>query len=290
VNLSIGSLFSGIGGLELGLEWAGVGHTAWQVEQSPFCRAILAKHWPDATRYEDVKNVGRSNLAPVDVICGGFPCQDISLAGKGAGLAGERSGLWSEYARIVRELRPRYVVVENVSALLNRGLDVVLGELAASGYDAWWDCIPASAVGAPHRRDRLFVVAYANDKRVHTEQISRRECEAEAVSYGHGAEGIVSDIGRRTGNSRAQGGVTDALRTRLEGQRQVAERISAEQPDASDRGWWLIEPNVGRVANGIPGRVDRLKSLGNAVVPQVAEVIGRLIVAHAEQNSAERAA
>lgn len=161
--MRIGSLFSGIGGLELGLEWAGVGHTVWQVERDPFCRAVLARHWPDAERFEDVCTVGVANLAPVDVICGGFPCQDISYAGKGAGLDGARSGLWFEFARIVREMGPRFVVVENVSALLTRGLDAVLGTLASLGYDAEWCCVRASDVGARHRRDRVFLIGYLAD-------------------------------------------------------------------------------------------------------------------------------
>jgi DNA (cytosine-5)-methyltransferase 1 len=158
--MRIGSLFAGIGGLELGLEWAGVGETVWQVEQDPFCRRVLAKHWPRAERFEDVKDVGAHNLSPVDLICGGFPCTDISLAGKGAGLEGEASGLWWEFARVIRDLRPRFVVLENVAALLGRGFGRVLGALAESGYDAEWDCVPAAAVGAPHRRDRVFVVAW----------------------------------------------------------------------------------------------------------------------------------
>jgi site-specific DNA-cytosine methylase len=133
--MKIGSLFSGIGGLELGLEWAGVGRTAWQVEQDLFCQAVLAHHWPDAKRYNDVREVGAHNLEPVDVICGGFPCQDISYAGKGAGLAGARSGLWYEFARIIGELGPQYVVVENVAALFTRGIDAVLGTLAEAGYE-----------------------------------------------------------------------------------------------------------------------------------------------------------
>lgn len=162
--LTIGSLFSGIGGLELGLEW-GLGdgaETIFQVEIEPYCRRVLEKHWPNTLRFEDIHGVGRSNLPRVDILCGGFPCQDLSLAGSGAGLDGSRSGLWREFARVIRELRPRYVVVENVAALLARGLGRVLGDLAESGYDAWWDCIPASSVGAPHRRDRIFIVAYTD--------------------------------------------------------------------------------------------------------------------------------
>jgi DNA (cytosine-5)-methyltransferase 1 len=156
----IGSLFSGIGGLDLGLERAGVGRTVWQVEADPFCRGVLARHWPDAVRYDDVREVRGGAVGPVDVLCGGFPCQDVSNAGKRAGLDGERSGLWYEFDRLVGELAPRFVVIENVAALLGRGGPDVLRSLAARGYDAWWDCVPAAAIGAPHRRDRLFIVAW----------------------------------------------------------------------------------------------------------------------------------
>lgn len=152
-RLTVGSLFSGIGGFDLGFARAGF-EIAWQVEIDPFCRAVLEKHWPTVRRYEDVRTVG-SELERVDVLCGGFPCQDISVAGRGAGIDGARSGLWSHFARLIGELRPAYVVVENVTALLTRGLGRVLGDLAARGYDAEWDCLPASAFGANHRRDRI---------------------------------------------------------------------------------------------------------------------------------------
>ena len=158
-RLTIGSLFSGIGAFELGLMRAGLGPVLWQAESDEFCRRVLARHFPDARRYADVREVDRS-AAPVDVVCGGFPCQDLSFAGAGAGLDGERSGLWRELVRVAREVGPRYLVVENVSALLVRGLGTILGELAESGFDAAWDCVPAAAVGAPHRRDRLFLVAW----------------------------------------------------------------------------------------------------------------------------------
>ena len=158
MTLTVGSLFAGIGGNDLGLERAGM-RTLWQVELDPWCRRVLAKHWPDVERFEDVREVGAHNLSPVDLIAGGFPCQDISIAGRAAGIGGARSGLWGEFARIVRELRPRYVLVENSPVLTSRGMDVVLGDLAASGYDAEWDCLPAAAFGAPFVRDRVFVVA-----------------------------------------------------------------------------------------------------------------------------------
>jgi len=162
--MNFGSLFAGIGGFDLGLERAGMS-CKWQVEIDDYATKVLEKHWPDVTRYRDIREV--TELEPVDLICGGFPCQDLSYAGKGAGITGERSGLWKEYARIIRLVRPRFVLVENVPALLGRGMGVVLGDLAACGYDAEWDCIPAAAVGAPHQRDRAWIVAYPSENGQH---------------------------------------------------------------------------------------------------------------------------
>jgi len=184
--LTVGSLFAGIGGLELGLERTGGFKTVWQVENDEYATRVLERHWPGVRRWGDVRTfppdtsgsrfsngvecegcqTKKRNVIDsyktwhVDLICGGFPCQDISYAGKGAGLDGERSGLFYEAARIIRTLGPRYVLLENVAALLSRGLGDVLGTLASLGYDAEWHCIPAAAVGAPHIRDRVFIVAY----------------------------------------------------------------------------------------------------------------------------------
>ena len=228
-DITIGSLFSGIGGLELGIERAIPGsRTVFQVEADPFARRVLAKHWPDALRINDVREATAENLPRCTILCGGFPCQDISKAGKQIGISGERSGLWREFARIIREIRPRIVIVENVAALRFRGLDAVLGDLAACGYGAVWDCVPAAAVGAPHLRDRLFVVAFAYT------DLSRREKQRCAVT------------------------APTAY--------QATERNS----------WWPPEPPIRRTCDGFPGRVDRLRCLGNAVVPQVAEVIGNV--------------
>lgn len=160
-DVTIGSLFSGIGGLELGLERATGARTIWQVEADPFCLRVLKRHWPHATRYDDVCTA--SALPFVDVMCGGFPCQDISVAGRGAGIDGTRSGLWREFARLVGEVRPRVVVVENVAALASRGLARVLRDLAALGYVGSWEVVSAASVGAPHLRRRLFVVAADSD-------------------------------------------------------------------------------------------------------------------------------
>lgn len=318
-------LFSGIGGFSLGLERAGMETVAF-CEISPVCRHLLAHHWPDVPCFEDVTTLTGEQVGPVDVICGGFPCQDISFAGKGAGLAGERSGLWREYARLVRELRPAFVIVENVAALLGRGLGDVLGDLAALGYDAWWDCIPASAVGAPHRRDRLWVVAYARGqqhegygdalRREITAGLSRAAAE-QGVCAGHGGEAFALDPdanGIRPYRQKVHllGGVE--LRDK---QISHAEPLGLDvgHPDrqglsfagipgrpskapsdieawgAVDRaGWWSTEPDVGRVAHGVPARVDRLHGLGNAVVPQIPEILGRAIIAAANPVREEIAA
>lgn len=161
-RLRVLSLFAGIGGFDLGLETTGGFRTVTFCEIDPFCRRVLAKHWPEVPCHEDVRSLSRRDVAGrIDVVCGGFPCQDISAAGARQGLAGARSGLWSEYARIVGEFRPAYVVMENSAELLGNGLGDVLGDLASLRYDAQWDCVPAAVLGAPHGRDRIWVIAYA---------------------------------------------------------------------------------------------------------------------------------
>ena len=297
-------LFSGIGGFSLGLERSGGFKTVAFCEIEPFCRGVLKKHWPDVPIYEDVRELTADRLAAdgiaVDAVCGGFPCQDISVAGKGAGIEGERSGLWSEYARIISELRPRYVIVENVAALLGRGLDKVLGDLAALGFDAEWHCIPASAIGAPHRRDRLWLVAYSQRGRLPMDDGRRSGpiiadgCAAMADADHERLEGWLGTIMRQRTHERAAGESSPLLHAN--GSRSHAythggiyrkeESPGARdgQPQRSD--WWFVEPNVGRVAHGVPARVDRLRALGNAVVPQVVEFIGRAILASESEASA----
>ena len=157
-HMKLGSLFSGIGGLEMGIEAALGATTIWQCESDPYAQKVLKRHW-GVHIYEDIRHIDESTEKP-DIRVGGFPGQDISVAGKGAGLDGEKSGLWSEFARCIRILQPGLVIAENVPALLGRGMGRVLSDLYSCGYDAWWDCIPASALGAPHKRDRVFVVAW----------------------------------------------------------------------------------------------------------------------------------
>lgn len=159
--ITFGSLFSGVGGFDLGFEQAGM-KCAWQVEIDKDCQSVLRKHWSETELFDDVRTVGKHNLKPVDVICGGFPCQDVSIAGKRAGLAGERSGLWSEFARIIDELEPKWVVIENVPGLLssNRGRDfaTVIRWLAERGYGVAWRILDSQYFGVAQRRRRVFIV------------------------------------------------------------------------------------------------------------------------------------
>lgn len=275
--LNVLDLFSGIGGFSLGLERTGGFKTVAFCEIEEFPRRVLQKHWPDTPCYRDVRELTAGRLSAdgiaVDVICGGFPCQDISTAGKGAGLAGERSGLWSEIARLVGELRPRFVIVENVAALLGRGLGDVLGDLASLWYDAEWHCIPASAVGAPHRRDRVWIVAHP--------KIMQRNGRDDNAKIGMG--GPVSEFG----NSRGKVALAHPMRRGRQGSGQSfqpfnpAPLIQRQAIDAFHgrvRDFWRAEPSVGRVADGVPDRAHRLKGLGNAVVPQIPELIGNAIL------------
>jgi DNA (cytosine-5)-methyltransferase 1 len=319
-KLRVLDLFSGIGGFSLGLERTGGFETVAFCEIEEFPRRVLAKHWPNVPRYRDVRELTADRLAAdgiaVDVICGGFPCQDISTAGKGAGLAGERSGLWSEIARLVGELAPQFVIVENVSALLSRGLGDVLGDLASVGYDAEWHCIPASAIGAPHRRDRVWIVAHPQSfghrqgREAGDFSGSNGGSNGSLCGFAIGASGEPNNLANAKGKSRdgrnynARIGVVGEAVSKLgdgcgevalaypvrRGRQGSGQSIQSSNPapliqrQAIDAfhgrvaGIWSVEPNVGRVANGVPDRSHRLKGLGNAVVPQIPELIGNAIL------------
>lgn len=280
-------------------------------EIDPYCRAVLRKHWPHVPCYEDIRDLTANRLFQdshgelPDVLCGGFPCQDISVAGKGAGIAGERSGLWSEYARLIREIQPRWVIVENVSALLARGLEQVLGDLAAIGYDSEWHCIPAAYVGAPHRRDRIWIIAHPNGAGLaqQSECYSRKEfgenraCGGDTerlrdpLAYSpsdrlQGARPFESSTGlRRRPSDPGEALANAVLVGRGQGHSDTGGSGSRTSSPQERRGssigrWWETEPAVGRVVDGFPGRVDQLRCLGNAVVPQIPEIIGRAIMQH----------
>lgn len=291
--MTVGSLFSGIGGFDLGFERAGFDIT-WQVEIDDYANRVLAKHWPHVARYRDVRECGAANLAPVDVICGGFPCQPHSLAGRRLASADERD-LWGEFARIIREIRPRWVVAENVSGLLSseagRFFGRVLGDLAACGYDAEWDCLPASAFGAPHQRDRVWIVAYpagggGQRRRAGGQQAEGRGAFGLSQGSGYGPADVADAASRARQRQaprearHAAFGCEDLADADAERQLQQEGRIFDERRRPGDGGWWSVEPNVGRVAHGIPARAHRLRALGNAIVPQIAEwIAGRILEA-----------
>ncbi len=282
-TLTVGSLFSGIGGFELGFEATGRFETSWQVEGDPYATKVLEKHWPNVQRHDDVCNWPNETTEPVDVIIGGFPCQDISYAGKGAGLDGERSGLFYELMRIVRVVGPKYVVLENVAALLTRGLDQVLGTLAWHGYDAEWEVVSAASVGAPHRRDRVFIIGYLAD-------FHGRSSATLRDSYGNSES--VGPVDAKT--SELQSDLADSSSLRQSGSGMYGrpfdstENSNREASNVKSSGQgkenhWHTEPAVGRVANGVPRRVDRLRCLGNAIVPACAEVVAQRLLQITEE-------
>ncbi len=308
--LDVLDLFSGIGGFSLGLERTGGFKTVAFCEINDYARRVLAQHWSNVPCYSDIRNLGhtdlkRDDVPHPDVLCGGFPCQDISVAGKGAGINGTRSGLWSDYARLIEEIKPHFVIIENVSVLRSRGLDQVLGQLAAFGYDAEWNCIPASALGAPHQRDRIWIVAYS-ERAERWSQSSGRENwpdghdgrrEEAASRSANGGSDVAHTSGqlghrcqnltRSAGQSEPSNGggtvnVAHTHRPRLAFGKSFRGDTCEKQSSVIGSGWWASEPDICRVAHGLPSRVDRLTCLGNAIVPQIATLIGHAILASLE--------
>ena len=258
--MNVLDLFSGIGGFSLGLERAGMRTIAF-CEADPVCRQVLRKHWPVVPIFEDVKTLSAKDIhESVDIICGGFPCQDISIAGKQAGIyQGTRSGLFYELMRVICLVRPQYVVLENVSAIVTNGLDTVLAELAEAGFDAEWACIPASAVGACHQRDRWWLVAYAKSAGAwQHESHSRRQRDGKNLFANGCANKEISEYPSNTSSKRLE-------------RPQHSEWRAAEQlcPDWRS---YVSQPVLPRGDDGLSNRVERLKALGNAVVPQVAAI------------------
>ena len=240
-------LFSGIGGFSLGLERAGMETVAF-CEFDEHAQKVLRKHWPGVPIHSDIRELNAKQYrGTVDVICGGFPCQDLSTAGKQVGFSGERSSLYGEMLRVIGECMPRYAIFENVTGLLTgdsgRWFGQFLYDLAQIGFDAEWHCVSASDIGAQHHRDRVWVIAYPCGSR--------------------------SKVGLARQNVRQEGDTRISIN--------LSNEIRRARRKPGMEGW-SIEPNVGRVANGVPNRAHRLKQLGNAVVPQIPEAIGRAIM------------
>ena len=313
-------LFSGIGGFSLGLERAGMETIAF-CETDPYCRQVLQKHWPNVPIHNDIKELdGRQYTGSVELVCGGFPCQPFSVAGKRAGTADDRS-LWSEMLRIIREVQPAWVIGENVPGIINMELDQVLSDLESSGYSCQTFDIPACAVDAPHIRHRVWVVAHTKSerhrKRGEAGNISEKDGRQDGQVFGElgrtssepqplanpnservrqqpkpltgsGSTTKPLDIGENVADTQGQGSGRLSERTKtnhsiLGDSGQTVAHPNSQQTFGSSEPWgecgyWPAEPRVGRVATGIPNRVDRLKGLGNAVVPQIPEIIGRAIL------------
>lgn len=297
--ITIGSLFSGVGALEMGLEWAGLGPVRWQVESNEFCQKVLTKHWPDIARHRDIRTVREGDLEPVGLVCAGLPCQPHSKAGQRRGRQDDR-WLWPEFARIVGLVRPRFIVLENVPGLLTsdqgRAFGDVLGGLAALGYDAWWDCLRASDVGAPHQRERVFVVAWLPV--AHAARIGQGEQPA-AVPTGRNepeCSGIpLADTDRareqqpkgsvcikrgRAAHRRARATESEVVRDA----HGPSERLDTYWPAGRGQAPFLYEPP--RTSPNVANRTQRLRAIGNAVAPQVSYVIGHVVRALVESGHA----
>lgn len=294
------SCFAGIGGIDLGLEWAGM-QTVGQIEIDENCTRVLEKHWPFVPRWSNIKEVDGLDVfikcGVVDIIAGGFPCQDISVASQTAvGITGERSGLWVEMWRLVRYLRPRWVLFENVPALRTRGIDAILDEMANEGYAAWPLVVGAEHVGAPHKRHRVWIVGYSDSIARSASQMEARHTLVETKSVGtkFGCANLLADAYGNTLRQQSElitrgssapvvgnvGVISDTDSTRWKGQGQETRRWSFPAFRNREQHEWerpRTQSRVGSPTNGIPRRV-ALKMLGNSVVPQVVAVVGRAIM------------
>ena len=309
-------LFSGIGGFSYGLKQTGGFRTVAYCEIEEYAQEVLLRRMSGPNRQLDpapihtdiTKLDGRPLRGHVDLICGGFPCQDLSVAGKLAGIDGSRSGLWGEYARLIREIRPRYVLVENVPNLLVLGMHRVLGDVAASGYDAEWSCISAAEMGAPHKRDRVWIIGELADSkgnRLVFYDVNREETEGDGPRTPFGGSKNVADSDsvlrfdvRGPKYKSPQPQISRISIDCNSGRKELADSdeqgpqgyggLGSERDCPCQRTTWscsrahederLARSGIRRVSNGIPHRVDRLKSLGNAIVPSIAEFLGHRIL------------
>ena len=323
-KLNVLDLFSGIGGFSLGLEATGGFETKAFCELDKYCKSVLKKHWPDTRQYDDIKELTYDKLRSdgidtIDIITGGYPCQPFSVAGKQKGTEDKRH-LWPEYFRLVKECRPTWVIGENVSGHIKLGLDQVIEDLESEGYATRTFSISASSIGANHQRERIWIIANANndgphtEKRDETKQSSNRQKDGIPIGNGNSTNSDSNGLLKDDSNIRPQstesiGKDSGSIRKDIPREQHMAntnsgseetlnqERVLGEQntegeteryPDGSLQvhGQWNFEPNVGRVADGIPSRLDRLKSLGNSLVPQIPYYIGQTILrTMADSNS-----
>ncbi len=277
MTITLGSCFAGIGGFELGFQSVIPNlEVLWQIENDPFCQKVLQKHWPKSKKYLDIRDV--SELDQVDILVGGFPCQDISVAGNQKGLNGERSGLWFEMHRLCCLVRPRVIVLENVPAILNNGLSTILQQISEMGYDAEWIDLSAKAFGAPHLRRRWFLVAYSNRTTLRIEQVTNQRCNQTCV-IGNTSDQRKSDTSNTARTySKEQSRNTISLETEVR-----SERCSGKNARSYTRNYWerpAPEPTICRMDDGLPEWMGRrgLKALGNAIVPQCAAFIAENIM------------
>ena len=291
------SLFAGIGGFDLGLERAGMDCAA-QVEIDPFCQQVLAKHWPLIPKIGDIRDAGKHNLPAADLICGGFPCQPFSIAGKQRGQEDDRH-LWPEMLRIIDELRPAWVLGENVFNFIRLFLDEALSDLESIGYETRTFVLPAVAFNAPHKRDRVWIVAHAERNQHRRTNTGGLETSQE-IPGERWADHSPAGEPRRTGEiwKPGQEHVPNATRIGMEGdgspwqqepQSQARQGISGRNHPGTGENYWQVEPGVGRMVDGIPDWMDRIKSLGNAIVPQIAEHFGRMILDIEQEMKSEMA-
>lgn len=319
-RLKVLDLFSGIGGFSLGLERAGMETVAF-CEQDKHCQKVLKKHWPEIPIFEDVKTLKAKNLnEPIDVICGGFPCQDVSIAGQKKGFKDDlekrtRSGLWEEFARIIKEVKPRYAIIENVANLRNLGLNQVIKDLWKIGYACEWHIISARSIGAPHLRERIWIIAYPNSDTIWEQ--SRRGIRKKGQN-----EVLIRNTGKNGETSHANSKRLERCNVPGSGNKTISqERLSFNCIDGSSsypsntdmpRLWkpftseeeksqwwaettssfrtrWEVESRIRRVDDGLSAgmerdRKERIKQLGNSVVPQIPEIIGRAIMEYENEK------
>ena len=282
MTLTVGSLFSGIGGLDLGLERAGM-EVIWQSEIDPYACKVLAKHWKDIPNHGNIKEIKWGNVVRPDVICGGYPCQPFSLNGRREGQDDPRH-LWPWVRNAISQLRPKYAILENVRGHLTLGGTSVIGDLTALGYDSEWHVVSAASVGAPHRRDRIVIIAHPNDSGNRTPEYGTDRSGSEAIKgQDELSQRRLSGLGSNVANNDSEWyGFNWSQKTPRQARYFRADNTRREATNVSGQ-WWKVEPDVGRVAHGIPARVDRLRGLGNAVVPQVAELVGRMVIDYDNQ-------